>query len=111
MSEPTEKEKPARGEPEVVLRAKYHDYCSAQVADTLLLLSPDEIFVMAQEEAEASGVEAELSYDRAVQLATARVFHQLALPSFETWLADYRAHPDRYARYFMGLWQSEADET
>ena len=107
MSEPTNKDNPERGESEALLRAKYHDYCSAQVADTLLLMSPDDIFVMAQEAAQASGSEAELSYDRAVQLATATVFNRLALPPFDAWLADYRANPERYARYFMGLWQSE----
>lgn len=102
-----EEERPDGIESEAVLRAKYHDYCSAQVADTLLLLSPDEIFVLARDAAEAAGAEAELSYDRAVQLATATVFRKLALPPFEAWLADYRANPKRYARYFMGLWESE----
>ena len=43
--------KPRENEPEEVLRAKYLDYCSAQVADILLLLSPDEMFVLAQDAA------------------------------------------------------------
>ena len=30
-----------------VLRAKYHDYCSAQVADLLVYMSPDEIYLLA----------------------------------------------------------------
>ena len=34
-----------------ILRAKYHDYCSSQVADLLLFLTPDEIYVVAQKAA------------------------------------------------------------
>jgi hypothetical protein len=96
-----------RGEPEAQLRAKYHDYCSAQVADTLLLLTPDEIFVLAQTAARESGEEQKLSYGRAVQLATETVSRKLALPSYESWLEDYRADPHRYERYLMGLWESD----
>lgn len=108
MSERTSKsDSGSRGEPEAQLRAKYHDYCSAQVADTLLLLTPDEIFVLAQTAARESGEEQKLSYDRAVQLATETVSRKLALPSFETWLEHYRADPDRYERYLMGLWESD----
>lgn len=81
------------------------------MADQLLRMSPDEIFVLAQEAAEASGAGAELSHDRAVRLATATLFKQLDLPSFEDWLVDYRARPERYARYFMGLWESEIPDS
>ena len=42
-------------EPEEVLRAKYLDFCSAQVADILLLLSPDEMFVLAQDASREAG--------------------------------------------------------
>ena len=30
-----------------VLRAKYHDYCSAQLADLLVYMSPDEVYLLA----------------------------------------------------------------
>lgn len=33
---------------ELVLRAKYYDWCSAKVADRFLQLSPDEIYELAQ---------------------------------------------------------------
>ena len=108
MSEPTNgKTGRVEDEAEAVLRAKYHDYCSAQVADTLLLLTPDEIFVMAEDAARDTDAQAAPSYDRAVRLATATVSKKLALPPFEAWLADYRADPDRYERYLMGLWKSD----
>ena len=95
------------GEPEEVLRAKYLDYCSAQVADILLLLSPDEMFVLAQDAARDSDAPEDLSYEEIVALATERVSRKLALPPFETWVLDYRTHPERYDQYLMGLWEAE----
>ena len=94
-------------EPESVLRAKYLDYCSAQVADILLLLSPDEMFVLAQDAAKEAGLTGDLGYEEIVNLATGRVSRKLALPPFEVWVRDYRADPSRYEEYFMGLWESE----
>ncbi len=97
---------PTTGESEAVLRAKYLDYCSAQLADLLLYLSPDEIFLVAQREAPRDA--GELSYTAMVRIATEWLASRVALPPFEIWLEDYRAHPDRYEAYLMGLWRSEA---
>ncbi len=94
-------------EPEEILRAKYLDYCSAQVADILLLLTPDEMFVLAQDAARESGRAGEMGYEEIVTLATERVSRKLALPPFEAWVLDYRQNPDRYDQYLMGLWRSE----
>lgn len=94
-------------ESDAVLRAKYLDYCSAQVADILLLLSPDEMYVLAQEAAGEVGGLREMGYGRIVELATGRVFRKLALPPYELWAEDYRANPERYDQYLMGLWESE----
>lgn len=90
-----------------VLRAKYLDYCSAQVADLLLFLSPDEIYLLAQRAAEERGDPGEVSYLRMVQVATEWLSEKIALPPFEIWVHDYLAHPDRYEEYFLGLWESE----
>lgn len=98
---------PRDAEPEEVLRAKYLDYCSAQVADILLLLSPDEMFVLAQDAARDAGLSGDFGYDRIVELATGRVSRKLALPSFEVWVRDYEADPSRYEEQLMGLWESE----
>jgi hypothetical protein len=92
---------------ELVLRAKYLDYCSAQVADVLLLLSPDEMYVLAEDAAREAGLSGELGYDRIVRLATERISSRLALPPFDVWLPDYLANPERYEQYLMGLWESE----
>lgn len=96
-------------EPEAVLRAKYLDYCSAQVADLLLLLSPDEIYVLAQDAHHKGGRPGELSYGRMVQLATASVSRKAVLPPFEVWAEDYQQNPERYDAYLMGLWRSDVE--
>ena len=93
-----------------MLRAKYLDYCSAQLAEILLYLSPDEIFVVAREAARERGGEQELSYPEAVALATGKVSQKLVLPPYDVWLEDYRRHPERYDQYLMGLWRSDMEE-
>ena len=94
-------------ESETVLRAKYLDYCSAQVADILLLLSPDEMFVLAQDAAREAGVLGDQSYDQIVDMATGRVSRKLALPTFEVWVQEYRTAPSRFDEPLMGLWESD----
>lgn len=98
------------GDSEEILRAKYLDYCSAQVADILLLLTPDEMYVLAQDAAREAGQSGELGYDQIVSLATGRVSRKLALPPFDVWSRDYRANPERYDQYLMGLWRSDLSE-
>jgi hypothetical protein len=94
-------------EAERILKAKYLDYCSSQVADILLLLTPDEMFVLAQDAARESGRSGELGYEEIVTLATERVSRKLALPPFDAWVLDYQDHPERYDQYLMGFWESE----
>ena len=57
-------------EPLEVLRAKYLDYCSAQVADLLLYLSPDEIYLLAQRAHRERGAGGDISYVEMVKIAT-----------------------------------------
>jgi hypothetical protein len=91
-----------------VLRAKYLDYCSARVAEVLLGLTADEIYVLAQEAARtASGPLESFSYEEVVRLATARLSEKLSLPAFETWAEAYREDPARFDRELIGLWESE----
>lgn len=96
-------------EPREVLRAKYVDYCSAQVADLLLYLSPDEIYLLAQRAYREEGADEELTYIQMVRIATDWLSRKISLPPFDLWLADYRAHPERYEEYFLGLWESETE--
>lgn len=96
-------------EPLNLLRAKYHDYCSAQVADLLVYMSPDEIYLLAHRAFREEGGEGDISYVEMVRVATDWLSRRVALPPFEVWLEDYQAHPDSYEEYFMGLWESEKD--
>ena len=98
----------ARGAgPDEILRAKYLDFCSAQVADMLLLLSPDEMYVLAQDAAREAGMTGELGYEQIVTLATERISKKLALPPFDVWALDYQENPERYEQYLLGFWESE----
>lgn len=94
-----------------VLRAKYLDYCSAKVAETLLGLSADQIYLLAQEAADTSRSResGEFSYGDAVRLATKRIAAQLSLPPFELWVAAYQEDPARFEGDLLGLWESEVE--
>ena len=118
---------PAADEQE--LRAKYLDWCSARLADRFLALSPDEIYELAERASHGrddapvafgvSGSEAALpqrshSFAEAAvkepenfRNLIARVTEVLAdtLPTFETWLAGYRADPARYEEELLGFWK------
>ncbi len=93
------------GEP--VLRAKYRDYCSARVADAILSLSPTEIYALAESEGRATGQVAPASYNDAIRLATGKIRERLNLPEFEEWARRYRANPQEFDPYLMGLWKLE----
>ncbi len=92
-----------------LLRAKYHDYCSAQIADLLLYLSPDEIYMLAQRAHREVGGQGELTYVQMVRMATEWLARRITLPPFDVWRVDYEAHPERYEEYLMGLWESETE--
>jgi hypothetical protein len=96
-------------EPLHVLRAKYHDYCSAQVADLLVYMSPDEIYLLAHRAYREGGEGGDISYVEMVRVATDWLSTRIPLPPFEVWLEDYRRHPESYDEYLMGLWESEAE--
>ncbi len=112
MSEarPEKSRKETRDSAERVLRAKYLDYCSSQIAGHLVLLSPDEIYVLAQEAHRLGGRKSEPSYEQMVRLATEGVAQRLTLPTFEKWVIEYERDPGRYDEQLLGLWESELDE-
>jgi hypothetical protein len=95
-------------EPLELLHAKYLDYCSAQIADLLVYLSPDEIYLIAHRvRTEQEPGEGALGYAEMVRVATAWLARRVALPPFEVWVEDYAAHPARYEDYLLGLWRSD----
>lgn len=97
-------------EGEAVLRAKYLDYCSARVAEVLLGLTADEIYLLAEEvarESRADEVPTD-SYERSVRLATEHLLGTLPIPPFETWVVAYREDPERFDQELLGLWRGTA---
>lgn len=73
----------------------------------LLLLSPDEMYVLAQDAAREAGMNGELGYEQIVTLATERISKKLALPPFDVWARDYKENPERYEQYLLGFWESD----
>ena len=121
---------------EKVLRAKYLDWCSARLADSFLVLAPDEIYEMAEQAIRGHAGErlvARAHHDPAgetvvaasriapavlpdadsesfralVALVTEVLAERLRLPSFETWAADYEQAPHKYDDELLGFWKQE----
>lgn len=112
-----------------VLRAKYLDWCSAQVADHFLALSPDEIFELAERASQGdatpdrgasvlSDVSSDAvvttvvepadelsSYRAVVQRVTEVLTQQLELPAFDEWLELYRTNPEAVEARLLGFWR------
>jgi hypothetical protein len=97
-----------------VLHAKYLDWCSAQVADHFLALSPDEIFELAERSGRdgTAGTrleEADLaSYRSVVERVTEVLTRQLELPTFESWLELYRTDRESVEAQLLGLWRERS---
>ncbi len=97
-------------EPLHILRGKYHDYCSAQVADLLVYMSPDEIYTLAHSVLTEETNADDISYTEMVGIATEWLSRRVALPPFEVWVEDYRRHPQRYDEYLLGLWKRQGEK-
>ncbi|MFV1986107.1 MAG: hypothetical protein ACC682_02410 [Gemmatimonadota bacterium] len=94
------------GQTDAVLRAKYADFCSAQLTEVFLSLSDDRIYELVEEEARLQQVGGgKLGFRTMVKLATKRLRDSVPLPDYETWKHDYQAEPERYERYLLGLWE------
>ena len=94
---------------EAVLRAKYLDYCSAQIAERLLSLSPDEVYVLAERSHRRDGAHGSPSYDRMVQMATEGIVRRMTIPEFELWAEEYVRNPALYEPDILGFWEDEID--
>ena len=92
-----------------IRRAKYLDYCSARIADVLLRLTADEMYLLARDAAREIGgwEEGTLSYDAVVRLATERLSRTIALPDVDTWSRAYQEDPERFEGEMLGLWEEE----
>jgi len=96
---------------ETVLRAKYADFCSAQLTEVFLSLSDERIYEIVQEEVRDQALlTSELGFRAMVGLATKRLRASVPLPDFDSWREDYEAAPERYEQYLMGLWRQLTSE-
>ncbi|WP_420632959.1 hypothetical protein [Candidatus Palauibacter sp.] len=102
----------AGSEPDdAVLRAKYADYCSAQLTEVFLSLDDERICEIVEEEARAQEFnQSRLGFKAMVRLATQRLRESVPLPDFETWRRDYETAPEQYEKYLMGLWRQRSGE-
>jgi hypothetical protein len=92
-----------------ILRAKYLDYCSARVAEALLRLTADEMYLLGQEVAggpKAADADV-LSFSAIVRLATERLTEGLSLPDFPEWVRQYRKNPQKFEQEMIGLWETD----
>ncbi len=97
---------------EIELRTRYTDWCSARIAEHLLALSPEEVFLLSERSAqggtpptpdEASGAFSFHSrYSRAERSIRA-AYEELGLPAFESWAVEYARDPARFDRDILGF--------
>jgi hypothetical protein len=119
ITKPGKRDASPPGDDERVLRAKYLDWCSAQVADHFLELTPDEIFELAERASRDDSIVAgrthaallsggDLSeYRTLVARVTEVLTQQVELPAFEEWLVLYRADPESVEARLLGLWREQ----
>lgn len=94
------------------LRTRYTDWCSARIAEHLLALSPEEVFLLSERgvpsDATPAPDQASGSFslhsrysraERSIQAAHA----ELGLPSFEEWVAQYTRDPARFDADILGF--------
>ncbi|MGH7541246.1 MAG: hypothetical protein ACRELC_09625 [Gemmatimonadota bacterium] len=94
-----------------VLKAKYIDFCSAQLTEVFLSLSDERIYDLVEEAAREQNLQpGTLGFRAMVRLATKRLRESVPLPDFPTWAEEYRADPGRYDGYLLGLWRELAAE-
>lgn len=102
-----------------MLRAKYLDWCSAQIADRFLSLSPDEIFQLAERASRGADASPGLtlstsladgdlsSYRAVVEQVTEVLARELELPSLLEWQRMYESDPAAIDEQLLGFWREK----
>jgi hypothetical protein len=100
-----------RADVDPVLRAKYLDYCSAQISEVFLSLTDEHTYQIMEEAAlEADLTVGALSFQAMMQLVTRKLRKSVPLPDIETWITEYAEDPGRYDPFLLGLWESEEQD-
>lgn len=86
------------------LQVKYYDWCSGRVWEHLLRLPHDQVQSLVER---APDVQHPLDFVRIRHPLAERLiraaFHELALPSFESWAEEYRRDPAQYEKDLLGF--------
>ncbi len=94
-----------------VLRAKYIDFCSAQLTEVFLSLSDEKVYDMVEEAARAADLHpGALGFKAMVRLVTQTLRESVPLPDFGSWSEEYRADPERFDVAMLGLWEELLEE-
>ena len=100
-----------RADVDPVLRAKYLDYCSAQISEVFLSLTDEHTYQLMEEAAlEADLTVGALSFQAMMKLVTRKLRKSVPLPDIETWVTEYTEDPGRYDPFLLGLWESEEQD-
>lgn len=96
--------------PEAELRAKYLEYCSARISEVFLSLSDERTYQLLEEAARDAGVDiGSLGFQSKMRLVTRKLRASVPLPEFESWAAEYEAHPERFEPLLIGLWKEAVE--
>lgn len=107
----TRRERTADASDQPILRDKYLDYCSSQIAEIFLSLSDERIYELVDEAARDANLSpGSLGFDSMVKLVTNKLHESVPLPDLETWIEDYTANPDHYEHLLLGLWKDSPGE-
>ena len=94
------------GSADPVLRAKYIDYCSAQLTEVFLSLPDERVYQLLEEAAlDANLHPGDLGFLMKVRLVTRRLRESVPLPDFEDWRREYTEDPSRFDVHLLGLWK------
>lgn len=110
------------------MRALYHDWCTAHLAERFLRLTPGEVYELAEEAARRradetaaaggapippaaaasgqdalSGTAGRGAYREVVGSVAGLLRERMGLPSFEAWAAAYEADPAAFDREILGF--------
>jgi len=100
------------------LESKYFDWCSARLAERFLQLSPVEIYELAERGPTEQGRPSlgltpgivpdagSSTFQDVVARVTEVLAHELQLPSFDVWVAEYRRAPEQFDAEMLGLWRA-----
>lgn len=94
-----------------IVRAKYLDYCSAQISEVFLSLTDERIYELVEEAAKEAELRVgSLSFQEMMRLVTRKLQVSIPLPDLGSWATDYERDPARYDPYLLGLWQSAVED-